>query len=74
MRLHKKMGRAAPYLRALVERMVEWPSLGARELWGGYLLTAVDGDSEGASPVTKRRYASGKSLGWSTFVPLEASP
>jgi hypothetical protein len=42
MRLHKKMGRAAPYLRALVERMVAWPSLGARELWGGYRLTAVD--------------------------------
>jgi hypothetical protein len=42
MRLHKKMGRAAPYLQALVERMVEWPSLGAPELWGGYLLTAVD--------------------------------
>ncbi len=42
MRLHKKMARAAPYLRALVERMVEWPSLGARELWGGYMLTAVD--------------------------------
>jgi hypothetical protein len=42
MRLHKKMGRAAPYLRALVERMVAWPSEGAPELWGGYLLTAVD--------------------------------
>ena len=42
MRLHKKMARAAPYLRALVERMVEWPSEGAPELWGGYLLTAVD--------------------------------
>jgi hypothetical protein len=42
MRLHKKMARAAPYLRALVERMVEWPSVGARELWGGYHLTAVD--------------------------------
>jgi hypothetical protein len=42
MRLHKKMARAAPYLRALVERMVEWPSLGARELWGGYMLSAVD--------------------------------
>jgi hypothetical protein len=42
MRLHKKMGRAAPYLRALVERMVEWPSHGAPELWGGYVLTAVD--------------------------------
>jgi hypothetical protein len=42
MRLHKKMARAAPYLRALVERMVEWPSVGARELWGGYMLSAVD--------------------------------
>ncbi len=42
MRLHKKMIRAAPYLRALVERMVEWPSEGAPELWGGYLFTAVD--------------------------------
>jgi len=42
MRLHKKMGRAAPYLRALVERMVEWPTRGAPELWGGYFLTAVD--------------------------------
>src|SRR5271165_2782551 len=42
MRLHKKMARAAPYLRALVERMVDWPSEGAPELWGGYLLTAVD--------------------------------
>jgi hypothetical protein len=42
MRLHKKMARAAPYLRALVERMVEWPAVGAPELWGGYRLTAVD--------------------------------
>jgi len=42
MRLHKKMARAVPYLRALVERMVDWPSQGAPELWGGYLLTAVD--------------------------------
>jgi Transposase DDE domain len=42
MRLHKKMRLAAPYLRALVERMVEWPSEGAPELWGGYFLTAVD--------------------------------
>jgi hypothetical protein len=42
MRLHKKMGRAAPYLRALVERMVEWPTYGTPELWGGYVLTAVD--------------------------------
>src|SRR5258708_34295642 len=42
MRLHKKMIRAAPYLRALVERMVEWPSEGAPELWGGDLFTPVD--------------------------------
>jgi Transposase DDE domain len=42
MRLHKKMARAAPYLRALVERMVAWPSKGAAELWGGYVLAAVD--------------------------------
>jgi hypothetical protein len=42
MRLHKKMRLAAPYLRALVERMVEWPTEGAPELWGGYFLTAVD--------------------------------
>lgn len=36
MRLHKKMGRAAPYLRALVERLVPWTTEGAPELWGGY--------------------------------------
>jgi hypothetical protein len=42
MRLHKKMARAAPYLRALVERLVPWSTEGAPELWGGYLLTAVD--------------------------------
>jgi len=42
MRLHKKMARAAPYLRSLVERMVAWPKEGAPELWGGYLLTAID--------------------------------
>lgn len=42
MRLHKKMARAAPYLRALVERMVEWPVEGAPERWGGYVFTAVD--------------------------------
>src|SRR5260370_23210443 len=35
--LHKKMIRAAPYLRALVERMVERPSEGAPQLWTGYL-------------------------------------
>jgi hypothetical protein len=42
MRLHKKMVRAAPYLRSLVERMVDWPSVGAPERWGGYVLAAVD--------------------------------
>jgi len=42
MRLHKKMARAAPYLRALVERMVDWPTEGASERWGGYVLSAVD--------------------------------
>ena len=42
MRLHKKMARAAPYLRALVERMVTWPVDGAPERWGGYVFCAVD--------------------------------
>ena len=42
MRLHKKMARAAPYLRALVERMVSWPTEGAPEQWGGYVFSAVD--------------------------------
>ena len=42
MRLHKKMVRAAPYLRALVERMVDWPVEGAPERWGGYVFCAVD--------------------------------
>lgn len=42
MRLHKKMARAAPYLRALVEHMVSWPTEGAPEQWGGYVFSAVD--------------------------------
>src|SRR5271170_3073710 len=42
MRLHKKMCRAVPYLRALVGRMVEWPTQGAAERWGGYVFSAVD--------------------------------
>lgn len=42
MRLHKKMGRAVPYLRALVHRMVDWPTEGAAERWGGYVFSAVD--------------------------------
>jgi Transposase DDE domain len=45
MRLHKKMARAAPYLHALVERMVQWPTEGAPERWGGYVLAAVDATS-----------------------------
>lgn len=42
MRLHKKMCRAAPYLRDLVTRMLDWPLEGASERWGGYIFTAVD--------------------------------
>jgi hypothetical protein len=42
MRLHKKMCRAAPYLRDLVTRMLDWPLEGAAERWGGYVFTAVD--------------------------------
>lgn len=42
MRLHKKMGRAVPYLQALVQRMVDWPTEGAAERWGGYTFSAVD--------------------------------
>jgi hypothetical protein len=42
MRLHKKMCRAAPYLRELVARMLAWPAEGAIERWGGYVFTAVD--------------------------------
>ena len=42
MRLHKKMCRAAPYLRALVTEMVDWSSSGASEQWGGYVFSAVD--------------------------------
>jgi Transposase DDE domain len=42
MRLHKKMRRAAPYLRALVERMVSWTSAAKAELWGGYSMVLID--------------------------------
>lgn len=42
MRLHMKMRRAAPYLHALVARMMQ-PSMAARpELWAGYDLLAID--------------------------------
>src|SRR5689334_11624696 len=40
MRLHMKMRRAAPYLQALVERMVGWTSEAKPELWAGYSMTA----------------------------------
>jgi hypothetical protein len=42
MRLHKKMVRAAPYLQALVQRIVGWEQPAAAERWGGYVLCAVD--------------------------------
>ena len=42
MRLHMKMRRAAPYLQALVERMVTWTDDAKPELWDGYSLVLVD--------------------------------
>src|ERR1700733_10128770 len=42
MRLHKKMRRAAPYLQALVERMVGWTSEAKPELWAGYSMVLID--------------------------------
>jgi hypothetical protein len=42
MRLHMKMRRAAPYLQALVERMVSWTSEAKPELWAGYSMVLVD--------------------------------
>lgn len=42
MRLHKKMCRAAPYLQALVNGMLDWSTAGSPEKWGGYVFTAVD--------------------------------
>ncbi len=42
MRLHMKMRRAAPYLQALVERMVPWSRQARPELWAGYSMTLVD--------------------------------
>lgn len=42
MRLHKKMCRAAPYLQALVSRLVNWADSTTPERWGGYVFTAVD--------------------------------
>lgn len=42
MRLHKKMCRAAPYLRELVSGMLDWSAEGSSEKWGGYVFTCVD--------------------------------
>lgn len=42
MRLHMKMRRAAPYLQALVERMVGWTAEAKPELWAGYSMVLVD--------------------------------
>jgi hypothetical protein len=42
MRLHKKMCRAAPYLRALVQKLVGWSTVGDPERWGGLVFSAVD--------------------------------
>jgi hypothetical protein len=45
MRLHMKMRRAAPYLQALVERMVGWTAEAHPELWAGYSMVLVDGST-----------------------------
>jgi hypothetical protein len=42
MRLHMRMRRAAPYLRAMVERMTPWRAEAAPERWGGYVMTLID--------------------------------
>jgi hypothetical protein len=42
MRLHMKMRRAAPYLQALVERMVPWRGEAKPERWAGYSMTLID--------------------------------
>ncbi len=45
MRLHMKMRRAAPYLQALVERMVGWTARAQPERWAGYSMVLVDGST-----------------------------
>jgi hypothetical protein len=42
MRLHMKMRGAAPYLKALVERMTPWRAEAAAERWSGYVMTLID--------------------------------
>jgi len=41
MRIHMKLRQAAPYLRALIERMCPWTREAARARWGGYQLVPV---------------------------------
>ena len=45
MRLHMKMRRAAPYLQALVERMVDWTTRAQPERWAGYSMVLIDGST-----------------------------
>lgn len=50
---HKKMRRAAPYLRALVTAMTgSWKEKASPEKWGGYDLVACDGTSFGGRCAT----------------------
>ena len=50
---HKKMRRAAPYLRSLVTAMTSsWKERGTPEKWGGYELLACDGTSFGGRCAT----------------------
>lgn len=50
---HKKMRRAAPYLRALVTAMTSsWREQATPEKWGGYELLACDGTSFGGRCAT----------------------
>ena len=41
-RLHKKMRKAAPFLRALVGRMTDWAAQTLPEQWAGYEMVVVD--------------------------------
>lgn len=41
-RLHKKMRKAGPFLRAIVARMTDWSAQTLPELWAGYEMVVVD--------------------------------
>lgn len=59
-RLHLKMCEAAPYLQALVGRMVHDTQRAAREMWDGYELVAIDATTvsgPGATGVDARIHA-----------------